>query len=221
MRRVRWRLWFLGLPASLALCAAAPSAFAQPAQIEGVSRVYLRAGPGPDQRILSTLNVGDHVKVLANDGFWAKVETPSGTVGYVFNRYLGTARSAGTPAPAIRPSPPVVEAAATPSTPVMPTPAVEPATPKDDLAAEVAALRSEISDLKEKVQRAPETEGRGGETGAPTSSPTAADATAGRSAHEQNTEVLAVGLLALIIGLAIGASLARRRSRSHRPRLRF
>ena len=70
------------------LVVAATRVFAAQAEISGIERVYLRAGPGSDQPTLGVLSAGDPVDIIDIEGSWTKVQTPDGKVGFVYHRYV-------------------------------------------------------------------------------------------------------------------------------------
>ncbi len=204
------------------------AAFVGPAEISGIDKVYLRAGPGTDAAPLGVLNGGDQVNILDAEGSWAKVQTRDGTVGFVYHRYV-VPRSDGSSAqvaPETTPPPGNVAVAPTEAPPV-PSPAETVAAPKDELSAELADLRAEVADLKQKVQERADQAGEAQAPGGgaissispvPVSAPAAPPAP---SAREQGVGVLAVAFLSLLVGWVLGSAFGRRRSRSQRPRLRL
>jgi hypothetical protein len=81
------------------------------------------------------------------------------------------------------------------------------------LRTEVARLREQVREQRQKV--AEEALSAPAEPEAPAVAPTPA------SARDQAVGVLAVAGLSLLVGWALGSVFSRRRSRSHRPRLRL
>ena len=201
------------------------SAFAEPAEISGIDKVYLRAGPGTETEPLIVLNAGDRVNTLGNEGNWTKVETSDGKVGFVYHRYVLASAEAGAAAPSPRAVPPAEGATAASAGLAEPSPTAAGEAPKDAVAAEIAGLRAQLADLRQKVQeRAAENAEPLGTNGIAPSSGSAIDAPAAAptpSAREQGVGVLAVALLSLLVGWVLGSAFGRRRSRSQRPRLRF
>jgi SH3 domain-containing protein len=204
------------------------AAFAGTAQISGIEKVYLRAGPGTDSPPLGVLNGGDQVNVLGVEGSWTKVETRDGRVGFVYRRYVvpELEGSAAQVAPEAAVPPGNLAAAPTAALPA-PSPTETVAAPKDELSAELANLRAEVADLKQKVQEKADQAGdaqgpSGGSLSsisqAPVSAPAAPPAS---SARDQGVGVLAVAFLSLLVGWVLGSAFGRRRSRSQRPRLRL
>lgn len=208
------------------------AAWAQDAEIGGIERVYLRDGPGADRPVLGVLDSGDRVHIVGSEGSWIKVETGDGRVGFVYRRYVRTPGEAGSPekaqedraiaaAPAANESVPEDTGSATPT----PAPLETGAT--DEISAEIASLRGEIADLKQKIQeRSSESYATRGDEAAGPSGPPAASAAGpiGLGAHavrDQNAGVLVVALFALLVGWVLGSAFTRRRSRSQRPRLRL
>ena len=208
------------LLASLAVLVATELvAIAEPGEISGIDKVYLRSGPSTEGAPLAVLSAGDRVTILGTAGTWTNVQTPDGKVGYVHHRYVVplTGVAAETVVEARPPTPPPLSA---------PTPAALQATPEptttsdsDALSSELADLQAEVSRLKDQVreykQRAAE---------APpvaVAEPPAAQSTAPTTpARDQAVGVLAVAGLSLLVGWFLGSVFSRRRSRSHRPRLR-
>jgi hypothetical protein len=233
--RSRW-LPSLCLYGAIALFCSARGALAAQAEISGIEKVYLRSGAGPDQPPIGVLNQGDRVNIIDIEGSWTKVETADGKVGFVYHRYVvpvfdGSAPAA--PPPTTRPAPRVPAAPIAPSVaqpPPAPVAAEPPAppTPIDQLSTELAGLRAEVAELKQKVQqRAVENtdEQSRGAVSAPAYAPTSVDLPPGASQpaspREQGVGVLAVAVLSLIVGWVLGSAFSRRRSRVQRPRLRF
>jgi hypothetical protein len=197
------------------------TAIAEQAEISGTANVYLRSGPSADTPTVGVLSAGDKVTIVDTQGVWARVVTADTRVGYLNRRFL-TPTGESPQAFMARPEEGASELVPPPS------PAGEERTP--ELSAEMAALRAEISELKQKIDE------RRGEDGSPTrpsvdisTTPVArtplvaidtrnAPATA---AGEQGVGVLAVAMLCLIIGWVLGSTFTRRRSRSQRSRLRF
>jgi uncharacterized protein YraI len=215
--------------ASVALLSAIElAAFVGPAEISGIEKVYLRAGPGTDAAPLGVLSGGDQVNVLGVEGSWIKVETRDGKVGFVNHRYV-VPKLEGSAAQVVpeTASPPSSAAVAPTAELPTPSPTETAAAPKDELSAELASLRAEVADLKQKVQeKADQTGDAQGPSGGsissisppPVSAPAAPPAP---SAREQGVGVLAVAFLSLLVGWVLGSAFGRRRSRSQRPRLRL
>ncbi|HSD11635.1 MAG TPA: SH3 domain-containing protein, partial [Candidatus Binatia bacterium] len=209
-------------------------ALAGPAEISGIEKVYLRAGPGTDTAPIGVLKAGDQVNILDVQGSWTKIETQEGTVGFVYHRYIVPRLDSTPPEAAPQVIAPQSSVAAVPpgsgvaapndATPA-PSPTEEAGAAKDELSAELASLRAEIADLKQKVQeRVDETGEVQAPSGGSVSSIPAGNAPAAppaTSAREQGIGVLAVALLSLLVGWVLGSAFGRRRSRSQRPRLRL
>jgi hypothetical protein len=197
------------------------AAFAGPAEISGIDKIYLRSGPGTDTAPVTVLNAGDQVNIIGGDGSWTKVETQDGTVGFVSRRYV-VPRVDGSPAQgAPQPVAPASNVAAAPgATPPAPPPTATEGAPQDELSAELTGLRAEVADLKQKVQAQGDQTGEvQAPSGAPLSAPLApASAPSGK---EQGIGVLTVAFLSLLVGWVLGSAFARRRPRSQRPRLRL
>jgi uncharacterized protein YraI len=205
------------------------AAFASPAEISGIDKIYLRSGPGTDTAPVTVLTAGDPVNIIGGDGSWTKVETQDGKVGFVSHRYV-VPRADGSPAQvAPQPVTPASDVASAPgATPPAPSPTATDGAAKDELSAELMGLRAEVADLKQKVQA------RGDQTGevqapsggsassispAPLSLPLVpASAPSGK---EQGVGVLTVAFLSLLVGWVLGSAFARRRPRSQHPRLRL
>ncbi len=240
MRVWRWRAGAFRLLAGLGLLVATRlPALATQAEIVGIKRVYLRAGPGTDQAVIATLRAGDAVNVLDGEGSWTKVETQDGQVGFVYHRYVASKTAGPNGEPTTPPSgaagsraayggnaprtAPVAAAAgisvATPAAP----PAVPTAASGDEIAAGVAGLRAEIADLKQKIQDR-SSDLAADRSAAPEALATQVEApppTNPGSSREQSAGVFAVALLSLLVGWVLGSAFTRRRSRSQRSRLRF
>jgi uncharacterized protein YgiM (DUF1202 family) len=189
------------------------AALAEQGEIVGIDKVYLRGGPSTEDPALGVLSAGDRVTVLGSVGTWANVETQDGKVGYVNHRYVqpiaGTAGAVVTP---IAPTPAAQTLAA-------PTPEATAASEGDALSKELAELRTQVARLREQVreQKQKATE----ESLAAPAEPGAAVVPTPASARDQAVGVLAVAALSLLVGWALGSVFSRRRSRSHRPRLRI
>ncbi len=187
-------------------------AVATPGKITGTAHAYLRSGPGAEYHPIGTMTEGEAVDVLETSGLWTKIETTAGKIGYIFHFYVTTAAAVPT-------EPPVARAAPEPT----PAPEAPPATvppAEGELSADLADLKAEIADLKEKVkERAAEEEAT---TLQGLESPTPQTSSGGLApASEPSVGALAVGLVAFILGCFAGSALTRRRSRTHRSRLRF
>lgn len=219
---------------------------AETATIRGVSRIYLRTGPGTSHEPNGVVVEGEPLSTIERLGSWVKVETADGRVGYVYSGYLVVEEGAGSPpaasavdaAPAGDPS--AAAAAAVPDAPaeMMPPPAPAgdlgslPAAPEGDgLRDEIATLKAEVERLKSEV--ASGSSGiRGGSASLPSitagagsaatgESPTRGPTTAGGTDEGVNLRTAGVALFSLVIGWIFGAGFSRRRSRSSRGRLRF
>jgi len=208
------------LLASLAVLVATELvAIAEPGEISGIDKVYLRSGPGTEGAPLAVLSAGDRVTILGSTGTWTNVQTPDGKVGYVHHRYVVplTGVAAETVVEGPPPTAPMVSA----PTHAAPQPTPEPTTTSDSdaLSSELAGLQAEVSRLKDEVreykQRAAE---------APpvvaVAEPRVTRPPAPTPARDQAVGVLAVAGLSLLVGWFLGSVFSRRRSRSHRPRLR-
>jgi hypothetical protein len=213
MRRV------LALLAGLAVLVATEiAALAEPGEISGIDKVYLRIAPSTEGNPLGVLSSGDRVTILGSAGAWTNVQTQDGKVGYVHHRYVValTGVDAKTVAESPAPTPPPVSALGPAAMLHTPEPTTAPAS--DALSTELADLQVEVSRLKDQVreykQRAAE---------APPIAavpPRAAQPPSPIGARDQAVGVLAVAGLSLLVGWFLGSVFSRRRSRSHRPRLR-
>jgi len=210
-------------------------ALAQQAAIAGIDKVYLRPAPGTDQTPIGVLSVGDRVNILDIEGSWTKIETADGKIGYVYHRYVVPLSEGGIPpsAPPTPAAPPTPRAfGLPPATPraagaplMVPTsvpaappqaalPAVQP-TP-DPLSAELSTLRSELTELREKMQK------RAAEVPEAAATPAAVGtAHTPQGSSEQGMSVLAVAFVFLLIGWVLGAAFHGRRNKSSRRRLRL
>ncbi|NIA08965.1 MAG: TIGR04211 family SH3 domain-containing protein [Nitrospiraceae bacterium] len=63
---------------------------AQSWYIRPSAEIPLRSGKGQEYRIIAILQDGSQVKLLQEDGTWAKVRTASGKEGWMVERYLST-----------------------------------------------------------------------------------------------------------------------------------
>jgi uncharacterized protein YgiM (DUF1202 family) len=193
------------------------AAIAEQGEISGIDKVYLRGGPSTEDAPLGVLSAGDRVTIVGAAGAWANVQTADGKSGYVHHRYVVPLAGVGVEtAPEVHPV--TLPTRAPTQAPVEATP--EPTVPAeaDALSNELTELRSEVAHLKEQVrnykQQATEalTAAPVEHTGAPP---------AQTSARDQAVGVFAVAVLSLLVGWALGSVFSRRRSRSHRPRLRI
>lgn len=238
MKARRWRAGAIGLLPGLGLLVAT-RLLAAPAEIAGIERVYLRAGPGSEQSVIATLSAGDAVNILDIEGSWTKVETRDGRVGFVYHRYVVPKVAAPSGKPTTPPSgavrapavsggdatrtAPVAAAEAIKPAPAAVTPAVTPGAGMPgsggEIAAEIAGLRAEIADLKQKIQdRSADLAADRPAPVTPSEAPAAANP---GSSREQSVGAVAVALLSLLVGWVLGSAFTRRRSRSQRSRLRF
>ena len=208
----------LGLLAGLAVLVTMElAAFAQQAEIAGIDKVYLRSGPSTEQPPLGVLSAGDPVTILGNEGTWTNVRTQDGKVGYVHHRYVVplSGEPANTGATAAPPVSAPAQAAVQPIS--TPTAAVE----SDELSAELAGLRAEVARLRQQVEERKQQAGEVPPAALATAPAAPNEAPAAPSAREQGVAVLAVAGLSLLVGWLLGSAFSRRRSRSHRPRLRI
>ena len=213
------RLVFALLASLAVLVATELVATAEPGEISGIDKVYLRSGPSTEGAPLAVLSAGDRVTILGTTGTWTNIQTPDGKVGYVHHRYVvplsGVAGE--TAVEAQLPTPPPLSAP-TPAA-VQPNPDPTTTADSDALSSELADLQAEVSRLKDQVR---EYKQRG--TEAPLVA--AAEPRAPQPvsppppARDQAVGVLAVAGLSLLVGWFLGSVFSRRRSRSHRPRLR-
>lgn len=194
-------------------------ALAAPAKIGGTALVYLRSGPGTSNPPLGVLKAGDAIEALETVGFWTKIRTSGGEVGFVRTSFVVPAEAAGAGSAAA--------ATVTAAAEAPPTPA-EPESAERRLSAEVADLRQEIADLKRQIAERPAepVENQAGRRSVPPeTSPTAAlgfdPAASSPPASEPKVRVLAVALISLVVGWVVGSTFTRRRSRNQRSRLRF
>lgn len=226
MKVARWRAGASGLLAGLGfLVATRLATLAGQAEIAGSEQVHLRAGPSTDQAVVATLSAGDVVSILDIEGSWTKVETQDGKVGFVYHRYVvpRVDGASGRPTGGRSEAPRTVATAATVGmdrSESVTTPAVPMLPNGDEIAAEVAGLRVEIAELKQKIQD------RSAELAVDRAAAlvTAVDERATANpvfAREQSAGVLVVALLSLLVGWVLGSAFTRRRNRSQRPRLRF
>lgn len=180
---------------------------AAPAQIVGAPLVYVRKGPGVGFDPAGVLAAGTNVNTVESAGSWTKVETADGKDGFVHNSYLSSS-----PAAASEPTPPAVPPASTETATTPGAEAFEPGPTRDQLASEIAGLRSEIADLKGRIEgRMDPVEER----------PPLAQASERTPAGDPNVRLIAVGITSLLVGWLFGALFSRKRGRAQRNRLRF
>src|SRR5262245_8860355 len=207
----------LALLASLAvLVATQPVARAELGEISGIEKVYLRSAPSTDGDALGVLSTGDRVTILGNAGAWTNVQTPDGKVGYVHHRYVVPVTGVDAETVAEAPAPTTTPVSAPSLTAVQPAP--EPTTaPSDALSTELADLQVEVSRLKDQVR---EYKQRAAEAPPIAAAQPRVAPPPPTSARGQAVGVIAVAGLSLLVGWFLGSVFSRRRSRSHRPRLR-
>ena len=73
------------------LCFFHATLYAETMYIHEVNKTTLRTGPGTNNRIISTIELGQSVQVISKREDWSLVRTSGGKEGWVLNRYL-TAR---------------------------------------------------------------------------------------------------------------------------------
>ncbi len=180
---------------------------AAPAQIVGAPLVYVRKGPGVGFEPAGVLAAGTSVNTVESAGSWTKVETADGKDGFVHNSYLSSSPAvAAEPTPSAA-APASAEPAATPG-----AEASEPGPTRDQLAVEIAGLRSEITDLKGKIEgRVDPVEER----------PPLTQLSERNPPGDPNVRLIAVGITSLLVGWLFGALFSRKRGRAQRNRLRF
>jgi uncharacterized protein YgiM (DUF1202 family) len=247
----------LRLLASVAFFLAAATLYAAQAEISGIDKIYLRSGPGAEQPAIAILGAGDPVDIIDIEGSWTKVQTPDGKVGYVYHRYVAPRVGAGsggavdgrqpgsesmTPPPGAAMTHPAAIAATTargalpvrplaaPAVAAAPAPApVAEKLPSAELSSELATLRAEIADLKEKIQNRQAELSAEPESPPPSVpdsvaaavGPTMTPSPAPISARDQAVGVLMIALFSLVIGWVLGSTFGRRGPRSRAGRLRF
>ncbi|MGH7896962.1 MAG: SH3 domain-containing protein, partial [Candidatus Binatia bacterium] len=203
---------------------ATTTALAEQAEISGTANVYLRSGPSADSPTVGVLSAGEKVTIVSSQGVWTRVVTSDARVGYLNRRFLtptGEGQEVAGPTPEAAP---VASGERGASAAPSQSPAVET---KQELSEEMAALRSEISELKRNIERQrdeadlttpPDDAATSVARTPPVAIQTGNDS---GSAPEQGVGVLAVAMLCLIIGWVLGSTFTRRRTRSQRSRLRF
>ncbi len=200
-----------------AFVAAEVAALAEEGEIAGIDKVYLRGGPSTEDPALGVLSAGDRVTILGSAGTWANVQTQDGKIGYVNRRFVQPIAGTAGAEPVVTPIAPTPVAAPT-ETLVAPTPEATASMGGDALSKELAELRAEVARLREQVREQKQKAAE--ESLAVPAGAGAAVEPAPASARDQAVGVLAVAGLSLIVGWALGSVFSRRRSRSHRPRLR-
>ena len=55
-------------------------------------RVHLRGGPGMHNRVIAVLPEGTTIAVLRQENDWTMVRSPAGIVGWVYSKYIDTAK---------------------------------------------------------------------------------------------------------------------------------
>jgi uncharacterized protein YgiM (DUF1202 family) len=210
--------------AMLAFLALVPPSRAGMATVSGVSRIYLRGGPGTSYAPNGFVAEGEAVTTTAQVGNWHRVQTADGRSGYIYGGYLSFV---STPSPESAAAPPANEAAPAPAEPTLPAADVAPtgelgadapsapASPDvDDWEAELASLKAEVARLRSEVGDAPASPG----ITLPTRGPVEISST---PSETSNLRTAGVAVFFLIVGWVFGAGFARRRTRSQRGRLRY
>ena len=101
------RMKFLSLAVFLLILCIAPVFFADPAHTQTTRGTYettadvpLRAGPGTNHPVITTLPKGIKIDVVGKEGSWLKVESKHGDKpGYIDEQFARPATTAKTPAP--------------------------------------------------------------------------------------------------------------------------
>ena len=218
----------------LVLVAFVSHAVAETATIHGVSRIYLRTGPGTSYEPDGVVVEGEPLTALEPAGSWTKVETADGRVGYVYGGYLrygasepSTVENDAEPAAANEGLVAVVGTDAPAQ-----TTGADPTRAEASLADEVAMLRTELERLRSEIASRPEAS-RGISTASAVSASDEANIAAltlptrgpvsvsPATVDGANLRTAGVALFALVIGWVFGAGFSRRRTRSPRGRLRF
>ncbi len=216
--------------AALAFLAIVPPSRAGTATVSGVSRIYLRSGPGTSYAPNGFVAEGEAVTTTAQVGNWHRVQTADGRSGYIYGGYL-TFAATPTEDSAPAPAQPADEAASAPAEPSAPAvevapsgeleaeaPAAPASSDVDDWEAELASLKAEVARLRSEV---------GPEVGEAPASPGITLPTRGpveissTPSETSNLRTAGVAVFFLIVGWIFGAGFARRRTRSQRGRLRF
>ena len=210
--------------AALAFLALVPPSRAGTATVSGVSRIYLRSGPGTSYAPNGFVAEGEAVTTTAQVGNWHRVQTADGRSGYIYGGYLSFADSPSTesaPAPLGDEAPAAPAVPSAPSAEVAPSgepdaeAAAAPASPAvDDWEAELASLKAEVARLRSEVGEVPASPG----ITLPTRGPVEISST---PAETSNLRTAGVAVFFLIVGWVFGAGFARRRTRSQRGRLRY
>ncbi|HYD46871.1 MAG TPA: SH3 domain-containing protein [Terriglobales bacterium] len=91
-------LIFASVAALSSLPTAAP-AESQTAVVNGISKLFVRRGPGMQFPPFASLSEGSVVEIQSMEGQWARIGTANGQVGYVQRRYLETGRGETAPSP--------------------------------------------------------------------------------------------------------------------------
>jgi uncharacterized protein YgiM (DUF1202 family) len=213
MRRI---LALLGVLVSLV--ATEVPVLAEEGEIGGIEKVYLRGGPSTEEPAVAVLSAGDRVTILGSTGSWANIQTQDGKKGYVNRRYVLPPSTTTAGEPATLPVAPTLVVAPT-QIPAPPTPEATIAAEGDALSNELAELRAEVARLREQVREQKQKAAEGSVAAA--AEPGAGATPAPASARDQAVGVLAVAGLSLLVGWALGSVFSRRRSRTYRPRLRI
>jgi hypothetical protein len=210
-------------------------AAAETATIRGVSRIYLRTGPGTSHEPDGVVVEGEPLTTIERTGSWVKVQTADGRIGYVYSGYLFVEVDGGSPQaasavedPPGAPTPPAEVPPAAPPVAVAELGTGEPAAAAgpdgDSLREEITMLKAEVERLKSEVAGGT----RVGAAPVPGSatvtarSPTRGPASVAPGDEEGvNLRTAGVALFSLVLGWIFGAGFSRRRSRSQRGRLRF
>jgi len=75
----------------LALFAGPVASYGETRFVSDVLYISLRANPGPDASLITTLKTDTPLEVLEDNGKFLRVRTPDGTEGYVLSRYVTSA----------------------------------------------------------------------------------------------------------------------------------
>ena len=202
-------------------------AAAETATIRGVSRIYLRTGPGTSHDPNGVVVEGEPLTTIERTGSWVKVETADGRIGYVYSGYLFVEEDGGSPPAAsaeVLPGPPAPPSEVPPAAPPVAVAELGTGEPAVPAAPDGAGLREEITILKAEVERLKSevASGTRGGAAAAARSPTRGPASIAPGTEEGvNLRTAGVALFSFVLGWIFGAGFSRRRSRSQRGRLRF